>query len=376
MHSTHAFAVRTSIGLAAVSLVLSTLMACDRRGNHAAAAPVPLRVEVTEVVVLDRYEVRRTFSGVVRSRRATRLGFERGGLVAEVFVDEGDAVDDGQLVARLDTAQLRAARKRIVASLAEAEAGVGISALTAGRLTQLADEEFISRQSADEATFGLQAAEAKKLELQAALAQIDVDLRKSRLVAPFSGVVSTRLVDEGTVVGAGAPIVTFRESDQKEAIIGVPTFVSIPIGTEQDLLVGGQSVRAPVAAVIDDVDARTRTVTLIFELPDDATASDGELIRLAHAREVQGSGFWVPMTALTQGLRGMWTLYSIKSEGEGEVVARETVEVLHTETDRAFVRGTLEHGDRVIATGLQRVVPGQRVRTDATVRSEVEEGAR
>lgn len=58
-------------------------------------------------------------------------------------------------------------------------------------------------------------------------------------------------------------------------------------------------------------------------------------------------------------------MYSIDGDGDAGVVRREAVEVLHAETERAFVRGTLETSDQIIAHGLQRVVPGQRVSTVA-----------
>jgi RND family efflux transporter MFP subunit len=280
-----------------------------------------------------------------------------------VFVDEGDRVEAGQLIAKLDTAQLRAARRRVAASLDEAAAGVGISTLTADRLGQLAEEQYISRQSADEARFSLRAAEAKQLQLRAALEQIDVDLRKSRLVAPFSGIVSTRLVDEGTVVAAGSPVIQFRESDEREAVVGLPRTVRVDVGSIQELVLDGRSFEAKVTSIVNDVNARTRTVTVILELPNDIAAADGQVVDLVHRREVEDSGFWVPTTALTEGLRGTWTVYSVEAEGDALVVRREAVEVLHAETDRAFVRGTLEASERIIATGLHRVVPGQRVVT-------------
>ncbi len=359
--TTHPTLPLCTYALSLLLLMVSAGTGCDRKANHAAAEPTALPVATFEVELLDAYEIGRVFSGIVRSRRSAALGFERGGLVAEMFVEEGDAVKAGQTIAQLDTKQLRAARKRIVAGVSEAQAGVGISTLTAERLGQLADEEFISRQSADEAKFGLQAAEAKQSELQAALAQIDVDLRKSRLVAPFSGVVSSRLVDEGTVVAAGAPVVRFRESELKEVVIGVPASVSISVGAERQLELGDQHVVAPVTAIVDDIDARTRTVSVILQLPPEVVAADGEVVRLIDRRRVLGAGFWIPSTALTQGARGLWTVYSVQDEGKASVVRLEAVEVLHAETDRAFVRGTLEPGDAIIATGLNRVVPGQRV---------------
>lgn len=352
---------RHPLPLAVGAFLLLGSSGCRGAEGHAAAAAAPLSVETMQIQARTDYEVRRVFSGTIRSRRTSRLGFERGGLVSEVLVDEGDYVEEGQLIAKLDTAQLRAARRRIAASLTEAEAGVGISTLTSERLEKLAGQQYISQQSADEARFGLRAAEARQLELRAALAQIDVDLRKSRLIAPFSGFVSSRLVDEGTVVAAGAPIVRFRENDQPEAVIGVPTTIPLEIGSVQELVLDGGSFEAVVSALVNDVDERTRTVTAIFALPSEVEAADGQAIDLVHRRRVADEGFWIPTTALTEGLRGTWTVYSLGTDGDASIVRREAVEVLHAESDRAFVRGTLEDADRIISNGLHRVVPGQRV---------------
>lgn len=357
--------VRPSAFFAAGAFLALTSSGCNGAENDAAVEPAPLPVETLQLRALDEYEVRRTFSGTVRSRRASQLGFERPGLVDEVFVDEGDVVKEGELIAKLDTAQLRVARRRVAASLKQAQAGVGISTLTADRLSELADEQYISRQSADEARFNLETAEARRLELRAALAQIDVDLEKSRLVAPFSGTVSTRLVDEGTVVAAGSPVVRFREADEREAVIGVPRTVPIEAGSRQELALDGQSFEATVSALVGDVDARTRTVTVIVALPPELEAADGQVVDLVHRRRVVDSGFWVPTTALTEGLKGLWTVYAVEPDGEAGTVRREAVEVLHAEAERAFVRGTLEDADQIISDGLHRVVPGQRVLVSA-----------
>jgi RND family efflux transporter MFP subunit len=349
--------------VASLTILGAVIAGCNNVETQAATQPDLLFVETMAIEPLDRYEVRRVFSGTVRSRRASQLGFERGGMVSKVYVEEGDRVKEGQLIARLDTAQLRVARRRVAATLDEAQAGVGISTLTADRLSQLADEEYISRQSADEARFSLRAAEAKQLQLRAALDQIDVDLRKSRLIAPFSGVVSARMVDEGTVVAAGSPVVRFRESDEREAVIGLPRNIPLEIGSEEELILDGRSFSATVTALVDDVNQRTRTVTAILEIPTELNAAQGQVVDLVHRRPVADSGFWVPTTALTEGLRGTWTVYSVEPDGDALVVQREAVEVLHAETDRAFVRGTLEPSERIVSNGLHRVVPGQRVTT-------------
>ena len=69
-------------------------------------------------------------------------------------------------------------------------------------------------------------------------------------------------------------------------------------------------------------------------------------------------GFWLPLTALTESERGLWGVLVVN---RSSVLERRVVEVLHAEADRAYVRGTLQDGDWVVRTGVQRLVPGQQV---------------
>lgn len=341
--------------------LLTLLSACAAGAADSPPPPEPLPVQTLEVVPTDGYQVQRAYTGVVRARRDTALAFERGGLVAKVLVDEGDVVQRGQLVARLDTSQLRAARRRLIASLEQARAGVGISELTSARLSSLAEDQFASRQASDEARFGLQKARAQRDEIQAAIAQIDVDLRKSRLLAPYRGTVASRSAEEGSVVAAGVPVVRFQEQGGLEALVGVPESVApeLPPGSEHTLRIGAREVRARVSAQVDRVERRTRTLGVIFALPDDDPATDGQVARLLHQRTIAEPGAWLPLSALTRGLRGLFTVYAV---GADQRLQREEVELLHATEQRAFVRGTLAPGAQVVASGLHRVVPGQRVR--------------
>ena len=98
--------------VASLTILGAIIAGCNSVETQAATQPDLLFVETMAIEPLDRYEVRRVFSGTVRSRRASQLGFERGGMVSKVYVEEGDRVKEGQLIARLDTAQLRVARRR------------------------------------------------------------------------------------------------------------------------------------------------------------------------------------------------------------------------------------------------------------------------
>ena len=345
--------------LAASALWTGGLAACAEDAP-AAPPPAPRPVATTTLEPERSYAVHRRFTGVVRSRRSSELGFERGGLVTRVRVEEGDVVAPGQLVAELDTAQLAVRRRELTAQLREVEAQVELSRITSKRIGELAEAEYTSRQARDEAAFGLRSREAGADRLRAAIAAVDVDLRKSRLKAPFGGTIARRLIDEGEVVAAGRPVLRYLETGAAEAAVGVPVGLAgqLRAGSKHTLRVGGRALKAELTAITDDVDPATRTRTVVFELPAGAHVTDGQVAELELVRDVATDGFWVPIDAITEGLRGMWTAYSIDAEGRAR---REAIEVLHTDGDRVFVRGTLEPGERIVASGLHAVVPGQAV---------------
>ncbi|MEM7674131.1 MAG: efflux RND transporter periplasmic adaptor subunit, partial [Verrucomicrobiota bacterium] len=64
---------------------------------------------------------------------------------------------------------------------------------------------------------------------------------------------------------------------------------------------------------------------------------------------------WVPMSALTENIRGLWSLYSIN---ENSITERKVVDLIHIEDRRAFVRGNFANGETIVADGVHRLVPG------------------
>ena len=70
----------------------------------------------------------------------------------------------------------------------------------------------------------------------------------------------------------------------------------------------------------------------------------------------------LPTAALSPGQRGLWSVYVVVGREGYETIESRPVEVLHTEGERVLVRGTIQSKDRVVSGGVQRIVPGQRVK--------------
>ena len=415
---------RTVMSVAATVVLVAALgFTFKARSETAADDPPRARVLAVQTMRLERvtsYQTAHEYTGSIVARRTSQLGFEFPGKLKEIYVDEGDSVAAGTVLAEVDTEHLDIQRRQLVARRAQAvakldemvsgpraediaaararvdsfQAQVELLELQTARHKRLVAARATSQNEYEEYTFGLRARTAQHneaqhhleellngtrkeqieaqravvAELDAMIADIDVDLRKSTLRAPFDGTIAQRSADDGTVVEAGEPVFRLVEDQVLEAWIGLPVHAAqeLHAKSSQRVRINGQYFDATVSGRFPEVDQATRTRTVVLRLDDTAAGYvvHGQVVRLELDETVQASGYWLPSTALTRGARGLWTSFVVvkATQPRSYRVERRDVEVLHTESNRVLVRGTLNSGDRVISSGTHRVVPDQLVR--------------
>jgi len=379
-------------------------------------------VDVVAVEAVDSISTERFFTGRVEARRSSPLAFERAARVLAVMVDEGDRVGQGQALAKLDTrdleirkSQLEAARAQAQALLDELNAGPRRESIAAAqaqvrdieqqlelaqvqtrRRQELLARQAISREEFDRLDFqarslqaSLDSARARLDELETGTreeqvraqqsvvagldSQIDsvaLDLDKSVLRAPFAGRINQRALDEGAFANPGQTVLTLLEEARPEVRIGLPADAArqIVVGDKRSVEIAGVDYPAKATRVLPQLDAETRTATVVFELATQQPHAifDGQIARLAVKRTEQTSGYWLPLEALSRGMRGLWACYAVvpSDEPDGHTLEQRQLEILSTEGDRALVRGALRPGDLVVRSGVNRVTVGQRVRVE------------
>ena len=84
--------------------------------------------------------------------------------------------------------------------------------------------------------------------------------------------------------------------------------------------------------------------------------------RLVLPYELEERGFWAPVAALTEGRRGLWSIYALVPDEDAFILEPRPVEILHTERDRVYLRGAVQTDELILQGGVRRVAPGQRVR--------------
>ena len=366
-----------ALGLFVLGLVLVGLATATSPKHETETVDLgnPLPVRAAEIQVASGYDVRREFIGRVEARRESRVGFELGGLLTSVRVEEGDEVSRGQELARLDTRRLQARRAELDAAQEQAAADLKLAELTRDRVREASDLNAVAPQVRDEAELGVRARNAGLERARSALASLDVELEKSRLLAPFDALVAGRMVDEGQVISAGTPVLHLLENSNPEVRIGIAgdALEGLEEGQEHTLRVNDRSVTARLRTLLPLRQRGTRSVDAIFELDADlGQFKSGDLARLEVSRRVEDRGFWLPLSALTESTRGLWAVYVVQGAAEDLVpLERREVELLHQEANRVFVRGRLEEGERIVLEGLHRLVPEQVVRI---LDAQVEEG--
>jgi len=324
-------------------------------------------VGVMTVAPADGYTVTRRFTGQVEAAARTDLGFELGGRVTEVLVEEGDLVAAGAVLTRLDTSILVPERAALMAELAAMAADAELARLTLARNDTLTERGVRSVAAQDDARLALARAEAGMAAIRARIAGVDVRLGQSVLVAPFAARVGARLADPGQTVAAGQPVLVLFDAGPAQARVGLPPDLAAGLAAGDALQVeaGGTVQQARILQVRPDLDPATRSRSVVLTLPGTAALALGDTVALILEQTVAEPGFWAPLGALREGVRGSWSVMALEATPEGDRTVAAAVEVIHADGAQVFLRGALPPGARIVAQAPDRVAPGQIVLAQA-----------
>lgn len=337
-----------------------------RAASDAALEPAPLTtVAPLSLRLQDSHAVTRSFTGQIEAAREVALSFEEGGTLAEVAVREGARIEQGDIVARLDTRLLDAERTRAEASRTALAAEVELLRRTDRRQRALLADGHVTAQRVDETSLSLAQGEARLAEVDAQITALDVRLSKAVIRAPFDASVAARLMDEGGFAGPGAPILSLLEYAPVRFRVAIDPALAetMASGMNVEITVGSQTLTASLSELAPEIDPDTRSRLAWFDVAADIAPparATGE-VRVETTRHERGA--WVDLSALRQGPRGTWTLLTVDPGTDGTgVIAVEAAEILHLDGARAFIRGSFADGVLILPAGTHRVVPGEAVR--------------
>ena len=331
---------------------------CDGTANsaeEAAREPVVRPVRLMEIAASSDSRIL-SFPGSVGAAQTSELSFQVPGKIAEIPVREGQIIDQGTPVARLDTTDYELALREAEVRLAQLDKELA-------RYERLSAEGHVSASNLDET------------EAQRDLAAVAVDkarqnLEYTRLEAPFDAVVAERLVDPFTNINAATPVVLLQDISSLDIEISVPEIVFARVRKEDVRKMTATFPAEPdqrfpltMKEYSTDPDPSTRTydVTLSMARPDQVNILPGmsASVEVEIARP-EGDVITVPMGAVTSESEGEFHVWVY--DADAGTVSKRAVELGGVNADQAEIISGLEPGETIAAAGAGFLSDNMRVR--------------
>lgn len=288
------------------------------------------------------------FSGEVRARHESVLGFRVGGKMTERLVDAGARVKAGQPLARLDPADARL-------SATQAEANAALATADFKRAQDLREKNFVSQAALD-----ARASAARAAEAQAQLSRNQAGY--TTLVADATGVIAAVVAEPGQVLAAGQGVVRLARDGEREVAIALPetALAGIKVGSAAivKLWSDGKTYPGRVREISPAADPATRTFAARISIVGaDANLPLGISATASFARAGEAS-FAVPLPAIFQqdGKTAVWVI------GKDNAVQLRAIDVVRYGDEVAVVRAGLEEGETIVAAGAFKLTAGEKVR--------------
>ncbi|HEX7845086.1 MAG TPA: efflux RND transporter periplasmic adaptor subunit [Chitinophagaceae bacterium] len=196
-------------GLMMIGLIVNACSTGKEKNDSAKEKPVAVMLSTvssgTQPVILA--------SGEVEALQTANISTRVMGRITNIFVKVGDRVNKGQVLATVWDEDIKAKRAQADAMIAEAESAYATARKDYDRFNNLYKQQSATAKELDNVTLQYDAAKARVTAAKQIRSEVNANLSYSRLEAPFSGVVTQKLADVGSIANPGMPIVTIEEDE-------------------------------------------------------------------------------------------------------------------------------------------------------------------
>jgi multidrug efflux system membrane fusion protein len=357
MPNANFFPLKPTIGLV---FIAAALAGCSR----SEPPPEPVRAVKVLTVGVSSFQSGHEFSGEVRARVESRLGFRVAGKIIRRQAELGQQVKAGAVLAQLDPQDYRLAADAARAQVAAATTQRDLAAADFNRFVALREQNFISGAELERRESSFKAAQAQLDQARAQLAAEGNQARYTSLVADVSGVITAIEAEPGQVVNAGTPVVRIAQNGARDVVFSVPEDKVMALRPGTDVTVrlwaGNGTVSGKIREVSASADPVTRTYPVKVSLDPAAQPPLGATVTVVpQALSMAGApAIKLPTSALRQEGKGtaVWVL-----DRGTMTVKSQPVQVATADGNEAVIAAGLQPGMTVVSAGVHVLAPGQKV---------------
>ncbi len=341
------FAILFVIVMAMVVLGAITLF--QRRSQYQALAKETEALAIPTVAVIhaavESTQEDLVLPGAMQAYVESPIYARTNGYLKKWYHDIGSRVRQGELLADIDTPEVDQQLSQARADLNTAQANANLSKITAARYQELIKTDGVSKQEVDNAVGDLEAKVANMKSAEANVRRLEELESFKHIYAPFSGVITRRNVDTGTLINAGnggstQQLFSLSQTDPIRVYVSVPEAyapsIRAGLGAYLELTqYPGQKFQGKVVRTAESIDPGTRTLLTEVDVPNHTGALLPGGYSQAHLQVmVTGARLAVPVNALlfrSEGLRAVVVDANHKTHLKALTIGRDygtTLEVL------------------------------------------------
>jgi multidrug efflux system membrane fusion protein len=310
-------------------------------------------------------DVVRSFSGDMRARIESTLGFRVPGKIVERLVNIGDEVKVDQVIARLDDKDLVLSENSAKAAVQSAKSRLAVAKDALSRAEKLQPKGYTPEAVVDQRRLETDAAQAALEAAEAQARQASNSTGYAELKADKAGIVTRVQAEAGQVVAAGTPVIALAEAGEIEVAFSVPEqdVTQLAIGQEAELdfwADGDIKTTGKIREIARQADTGSRTYAVRIAIPNPPAASRLGMTVTATLKLRPGiSHISVPLAALTE-INGRSAVYI--ADRTSSTVTSRPVETGGVNAESVKVVSGLKSGEVVVTGGVQFLSDGMQVR--------------
>lgn len=352
---------RPVLAAGALVALAAILAGCESESAPYMAPSQPVRAAV---VKLSADVDTRSYTGTIKPRYESDLGFRVSGKIVERLVNIGDRVAPGMMLARLDASDYRLSLESAEAELEAAQSSLKQTAADEKRYATLNERKWVSDANYEQKKATADEARGRVERAMRALALAKNQLAYTDLVATEAGVITALPVEAGQVISAGQLIARVARLDELEAVVSIPesridadrnAAATVTLWADAD-----RAYAAKLREISPQADPATRTYQARYSLiKPDAAIALGKTATVHLASPGAGERAKLPLSAVfkDQGQPSVWLI----DEAHGRLI-KTSVEVSAWTETSAIISGGLAAGQKIVAAGVHKLDAGIPVR--------------
>ncbi|MBU4529915.1 MAG: efflux RND transporter periplasmic adaptor subunit [Hoeflea sp.] len=351
-----------------VALTPSAAPAQQQERPPAAVTVVTLKAQT--VTVTSTLPGRVVASGVAEVRPQVN------GIIIERLFEEGSAVNEGDILYRIDPATYRAQVVAAQAAVNQAEVSLKSANRELTRMESLRKSNVASEQALDAAVTTRDIADAALQVAKAQLLAANIDLERTTIRAQLSGAIGRSLTTQGALIisGQSAPLAVIRKLDPVYVDVAQsaadlvrwkrqgPQAAGENIDTKVELMLADRTIfdhTGELTAAEPHVDEQTGVITLRLQFPNpDEMLLPGMYVQVEMPQGVIENAILVPQEGVSRDRRGAPTAMVV---GPDNIVEQRTLTIVSDRGSDWIVTDGVKAGEKVIVAGLQKIAAGATV---------------